>query len=137
MARTHTAEVMQVNVPFGSAPAQGRLDHAALLGLLFGFGLVFAAMAVGGTPGAFVNLPALLMVIGGTFGVTTVCFSLRDIACTPAVVAKTLFAAFPKPTSRPGACWRLADRARKENPRRPEMLFNAMLPPARQVQFFS
>lgn len=26
---------------------------------------------------------------------------------------------------------------RKENPRRLEMLFNAMLPPARQIQFFS
>ncbi len=114
MARTHTSEVMRANVPFGSAPARGRLDHATLLGLFFGFGLVFAAMAVGGTPGAFLNLPALLIVIGGTFGVTTVCFSLRDIACTPAVVAKTLFHSVPEADVEARRMLRLADRARKE-----------------------
>lgn len=114
MARTHTKEVMQADVRFGAAPARGRLDHATLLGLFCGFGLLFAAMAVGGTPGAFVNLPALLIVIGGTFGVTTVCFSLRDIACTPAVVAKTLFRSVPEADVEARRMLLLADRARKE-----------------------
>ena len=114
MARTHTSEAMQANVRFGAAPARGRLDHATLLGLFCGFGLLFAAMAVGGTPGAFVNLPALLIVIGGTFGVTTVCFSLRDIAGTPAVVAKTLFRSVPEADVEARRMLLLADRARKE-----------------------
>lgn len=114
MARTHTKEVMQADVRFGAAPARGRLDHATLLGLFCGFGLLFAAMAVGGTPGAFVNLPALLIVIGGTFGVTTVCFSLRDIAGTPAVVAKTLFRSVPEADVEARRMLLLADRARKE-----------------------
>lgn len=114
MARTDTSEVMRANVPFGPAPARGRLDHATLLGLFSGIGLVIAAMAVGGTPGAFLNLPALLIVIGGTFGVTTVCFSLRDIACTPAVVAKTLFHSVPEADVEARRMLRLADRARKE-----------------------
>ena len=114
MARTHTREVMQADVRFGAAPARGRLDHATLLGLFCGFGLLFAAMAVGGTPGAFVNLPALLIVIGGTFGVTTVCFSLRDIAGTPAVVAKTLFRSVPEADVEARRMLLLADRARKE-----------------------
>lgn len=114
MARTHTREVMQADVRFGAAPARGRFDHATLLGLFCGFGLLFAAMAVGGTPGAFLNLPALLIVIGGTFGVTTVCFSLRDIACTPAVVAKTLFRSVPEADVEARRMLLLADRARKE-----------------------
>lgn len=114
MARTHTREVMQADVRFGAAPARGRLDHATLLGLFCGFGLLFAAMAVGGTPGAFLNLPALLIVIGGTFGVTTVCFSLRDIAGTPAVVAKTLFRSVPEADVEARRMLLLADRARKE-----------------------
>ena len=113
MAKMHTSDVMQARTPFAPTRARGRLDHATLLGLVSGFGLVIVAMTVGGTPGAFVDLPAIFIVIGGTFGVTTACFSLSDIARTPAVVAKTLFHSVPDAEAEARRMLRLADEARK------------------------
>lgn len=56
-----------------------RLDTATLLGLLGAFGLLGIAMIIGGSPASFFHVPALLIVIGGTLGVTTICFSIEEI----------------------------------------------------------
>ena len=42
----------------------------AVLGLLGGFGIIIGAIATGGDVMLFVNVPSLLIVIGGTFGPT-------------------------------------------------------------------
>ena len=36
-------------------------------------------MVLGGSPGSFVDLPAILIVVGGTFLVTMVSFSLTEV----------------------------------------------------------
>jgi chemotaxis protein MotA len=48
------------------------------------------AIVFGGSPAAFFDLPSVLIVIGGTFAVTTVCFSFADVAQTFAVLGSTV-----------------------------------------------
>ncbi len=42
------------------------MDLATLVGLLGAFGIVVAAMVTGGDVGTFVNVPSLLIVMGGS-----------------------------------------------------------------------
>ena len=52
------------------------MDVATLIGLIGAFGIVLASIVLGGSAGTFVNIPALLVVLGGTFTVTMMKFSL-------------------------------------------------------------
>jgi chemotaxis protein MotA len=113
MARTQASNALRSEATGIVAGARSRLDQATLLGLLAGIGLVAAAMWLGGSPRAFIDVPSVLIVVGGTFGVTTICFSLRDIARTPAIIAKTLFHANPDPSETATHMLRLAEIARK------------------------
>jgi chemotaxis protein MotA len=74
-----------------------RFDPATLLGLLAAFGLVALAMAVGGSPKSFLDLPSFLIVLGGTIGVTMISFSLEDVIRTQAIILKTVVHSVPDP----------------------------------------
>jgi len=52
------------------------MDLATLLGLLGAFGVVVAAIFLGGSMGVFLNIPSLFIVIGGTAMVVLVKFNL-------------------------------------------------------------
>ena len=72
----------QENVPSAQIRLVRRhytFDFATVFGLLIAFALVTVAIFSGGSAGAFLNTPSLLIVLGGTFGVLMACFSLRDI----------------------------------------------------------
>ncbi len=90
MARTHMSSSLTANAGLPRAPRRGRIDSATLLGFASGFGLVGVAMTVGGSPWSFFDLPAFLIVIGGTFGVTTMCFPMQDLIQAPKVIGKAL-----------------------------------------------
>lgn len=81
---------LTANAGLPRAPRRGRIDSATLLGFASGFGLVGVAMTVGGSPWSFFDLPAFLIVIGGTFGVTTMCFPMQDLIQAPKVIGKAL-----------------------------------------------
>jgi chemotaxis protein MotA len=66
------------------------LDPATLFGLVCGFGLLSAAIALGGSPRSFINAPSILLVLGGTFSVVTVCYSLAEVINTFRVIGKTI-----------------------------------------------
>lgn len=74
-----------------------RFDPATLIGLFAAFGLVALAMGLGGSPKSFLDAPALLIVLGGTFGVTIVSYSLEDVIRTHPIVAKTILRNVPDP----------------------------------------
>lgn len=114
MARTQASNALQPRAARRPRRGPARLDHATVLGLLGGFGLLIAAMALGGAPGAFADLPAFLIVVGGTIGVTTACFSLGDIARTPAIVARAFTRATPDPAAVAFDMLTLADSARRK-----------------------
>lgn len=90
-----------------------RLDHATFIGLIAGFGLLAGAMIIGGSARAFIDLPAVLIVIGGTFGVTTISFSLKDMVRFPNVMAKALTRSIPDAEKTALHMLRLAELARK------------------------
>jgi chemotaxis protein MotA len=92
------------------------IDPATLIGLAAAFGVIAAAVVMGGAWRAFIDLPSILIVFGGTLAVTMVSFSLRDMVNTQ----KLLLSTFTYSTRAPGAAGRqvmeIAEKARRDGP---------------------
>ena len=54
------------------------MDIATVIGLVAGVTLVFAAIVMGGSPILYVNVPSVLIVLGGTFAALLINFPLSD-----------------------------------------------------------
>lgn len=67
------------------------MDIATVLGIVSAFGLVFTAIFMGGGLNIFINIPALMIVVGGTLGVTMISYPLKDVLGVLKVVQKALF----------------------------------------------
>ena len=90
------------------------VDAATVLGLTGAFALIAAAISLGGSWGAFIDFPAMLIVFGGTFTVTTISFSLADIARTQQVVLKSFAKAVRDPADAVVEVLQIAERCRRE-----------------------
>src|SRR5688500_16914009 len=88
-------------------------DRATVLGLSGGLLLVGIAIALGGSAGAFLNFPGLLIVVGGTLAVTTVCFTLADVMQTIAILGTTFFHRERDPREAAYTMLELSDYCRK------------------------
>ncbi|MEM8816424.1 MAG: flagellar motor protein PomA [Pseudomonadota bacterium] len=64
------------------------MDLATLIGLIGAFGIVTAAIVLGGSAGTFVNTPSLLVVLGGTVLVTMMKFSLGQFLGAASIAVK-------------------------------------------------
>jgi len=67
------------------------MDIATILGVISAFGLVCIAIFMGGGIQLFLNIPALMIVVGGTLGATMINYPLKDVFGVLNVVKKTLF----------------------------------------------
>jgi chemotaxis protein MotA len=67
------------------------VDIATLIGLLGGFGIIIGAIATGGDVMLFVNVPSILIVVGGTFMVTLMQVSLKDFLGSFGIGMKAFF----------------------------------------------
>ena len=67
------------------------MDIGTLLGTLSAFGLVAVAMVQGVGISAFLDLPSLLIVLGGTFGVVLMNYPVGSLLGTAKASVKTLF----------------------------------------------
>jgi chemotaxis protein MotA len=67
------------------------VDIATLIGLLGGFGIIIGAIASGGDIMLFVNIPSVLIVVGGTFMVTLMQVSLKDFLGSFSIGMKAFF----------------------------------------------
>jgi chemotaxis protein MotA len=114
MARTHERGAARRRTRDNAPPARSGLDAATVLGLASGFALVLVAMTLGGSARTFLDAPSLLIVVGGTLGVTTTCFSLGEIAAVHRTLFKTLFHRAPRPEDEARRMLALADRARRQ-----------------------
>ena len=94
-------------------PVRQSPDFATILGLLAAFGLIVAAIILGGSPGSFFNIPAILIVIGGTFAVTTICFSIGEVGKTVNVISKTIFHTIREPSEAASHVMQISQMARK------------------------
>ena len=66
------------------------MDIATVLGVISAFGLVLVAIFMGGGLGLFINIPALMIVVGGTLGTTMINYPLKEVIGVLKVVQKAL-----------------------------------------------
>ena len=85
----------------------------AMLGLAGGGAVLVGAIALGGSARSFFNLPSLMIVLGGTLAVVSVCFSLREVRAMLGCVMSTMLEAAPDPRAAALRALRLADDARR------------------------
>lgn len=90
------------------------LDLATIIGLVAGFGLIISAIFVGGSPESFINIPSVLIVIGGTFAVTTICFSVQEMMRAAKVVMKTMSYTSRDPSEAAIQVLKIAELARRQ-----------------------
>ena len=64
------------------------MDLATLIGLIGAFGIVMTSIMLGGSAGTFVNMPSLLVVLGGTVLVTMMKFSLGKFLGAAGIAVK-------------------------------------------------
>jgi chemotaxis protein MotA len=91
--------------------------HERDLGTWIGFGaaglLLLGAMVLGGSLPAYADMPAFLMVFGGTAAVTTASFSIEEIANLPAVLATVFVRGVPRGGPSARRLLALAEQARR------------------------
>lgn len=92
------------------------LDMATVLGLIGAFFLIVSAIVLGGSPGSFFDLPAILIVIAGTYAVTMVSFSARDVFQAQRTVSQAFFRRLEPPSEMTMMMLRLSDKARRDSP---------------------
>ncbi len=89
------------------------MAFATIVGLVSGFALLGMAIILGGTPGAFVDGPSLLIVFGGTFAVTSMSFSVAEILRVPKVALQAIFNTTSDPRTAASQILELAELARE------------------------
>jgi chemotaxis protein MotA len=90
------------------------VDLTTIIGLIAGFSLITAAVVLGGDALAFVNPPSILIVIGGTMAVTSMCFTPTDLAGSFGVIGKTFFYSSRDPTDAAMQVLEISEIARKQ-----------------------
>lgn len=68
-----------------------KIDFPTILGLLVAFSLIGAALVFGGSIGAFFNIPAAFIVIGGTIAVTSIAYRGEDLSKAWRILKSSLF----------------------------------------------
>lgn len=91
------------------------MDIATLIGILGSLGLVVGAIVIGGGVGGFIDIPSLIVVVGGTFAVAFTMFPLGTILGSIKVLMKTFFAKPPNAQETIQTVISLAEKARKES----------------------
>ncbi|MFQ5773260.1 MAG: motility protein A [Kiloniellaceae bacterium] len=89
------------------------IDLATLLGVAGAFVVIGAAMVLGGSPGAFVDIPAILIVFGGTFLVTTASFTMDEVKRAQSVMLRAVVYHAESPSDAARRMLHLANRARQ------------------------
>jgi len=90
------------------------MDIATILGVISAFGLVCIAIVMGGGIQLFINIPALMIVVGGTLGATMINYPLRDVFGVFKVVKKALLARNASLTELIKRFMAFAQKSRKE-----------------------
>lgn len=90
------------------------MDIATIIGLIGGLGVITASIVLGGSVGVFVNVPSIVVVIGGTFMVTLCQISLAQFLGSFKVALSAFMHKSTSPESLIEEAIELADIARKE-----------------------
>lgn len=71
------------------------MDIATVIGVFAGFACVVGSILFGGSGGAFIHGPSMMIVVGGMISATLIHFSLGQVMGISAIVKKTLFCKLP------------------------------------------
>jgi chemotaxis protein MotA len=104
--------------PMSDAPlrfeaAPRRMDLATLFGLIAALVLIAVAIVMNGSPLAFVDVPAILMVVLGTFAVTAISYTGEELREAQPSFRQAMFRAEIDPRVAARRVLTLADKARK------------------------
>ena len=67
------------------------MDIATIIGVVFAFGMVITGIMSGGPLTLFVDVPSLLIVVGGTFGIIFINYPLKEVLGLASVVKNVFF----------------------------------------------
>ena len=90
------------------------MDLATIIGVVLGTILVLASILLGGSIGSYINVPSMMIVIGGAFAATLTAHPLSRFLLLPKVMMKAVFASPPDPKALIDQMVNLADVARKD-----------------------
>ncbi len=90
------------------------MDIASLVGVLLAFGIIGASIGMGGPFIIFVNVPSVLVVVGGTFGATLMRVTLADFLGSFKIGMKAFFYKLDNPQQLIEEAVEMANIARKE-----------------------
>ena len=90
------------------------MDIASLVGIITAFGIIGSAIAIGGPFMIFVNVPSILVVVGGTFGATLMRITLADFVSSFKVGMKAFLYKKENPLTLIDEAVEMANITRKE-----------------------
>lgn len=90
------------------------MDIATILGLLLGMALVLMAILLGGDIGSYLNLPSMLIVIGGAFAATMLAYPLGRFLSMHKVLMRAIFTRPQNPVDLINQMVELAETARRD-----------------------
>jgi len=90
------------------------LDIATLIGIFGGSLLILVSIMVGGGLGGFINIPSILIVVGGTISAVLVQYPLGDVLGLMGVVRQTIMQTTADPQEIVKLIVKFAEEARKE-----------------------
>jgi len=89
------------------------MDLATVIGVVFGTAILLAAIIMGGSAGLFVNIPSILIVVGGTVATAFIRFSMGDVINSIKVALNAFFVKLSNPQEVIQEIVNLANIARK------------------------
>ncbi len=66
------------------------MDIATLAGIIAGFGLLIGTIMLGGGAGAFIDIPSVMIVVGGSTAATLINFNMSQFVAAVKIAAKTI-----------------------------------------------
>lgn len=75
------------------------MDIATVVGLILGIGLVIGSIFIGGGGlGPFINIPSLMITVGGAFAAILINFPLKNVLGAVSVIKKCFLHSLPQPS---------------------------------------
>ncbi|WP_457639310.1 motility protein A [Persephonella sp.] len=89
------------------------MDIATLIGIVGAFLLLVISIALGGSPLAFVNIPSLLIVVGGGFAASLTSYPLKELITGVKAIGKAFKPGLPDPVEHIDFLVEVVNKARK------------------------
>ncbi len=89
------------------------MDIASIIGMVSGVGFVLATILMGSGLGMFINIPSIMIVVGGTFAATLIAFPLPDFLKVISVTIKVFMFRIEAPEDLINKLVEISNKARK------------------------